>query len=148
MTKKSTSTQGSRLVRQFFKDCAPVDFKKLDFSHLKQEMLEAHRDHHLCLFWSRIAPHLNLDPPLNTAREIRIWMSQGVNQDRLAEITTLDLSELQLRIIPPEIIYLRGLTELLLGHNQLTSLPPEMGNLSALTVLDLSYNQLTSLPPK
>ncbi|MCP4582288.1 MAG: GTPase [candidate division Zixibacteria bacterium] len=62
--------------------------------------------------------------------------------------TKLDLSEKDIRELPPEIVQLTGLTSLDLGYNQLTSLPPEIGQLTGLTSLDLGGNQLTSLPPE
>lgn len=61
---------------------------------------------------------------------------------------SLNLSNNQLMCLPPEIGQLTSLTELILDNNQLTSLPPEIGQLTALTILDLSDNQLTCLPPE
>jgi len=60
--------------------------------------------------------------------------------------TELDLSELGLTSLPPEIGGLTNLTTLWLNENQLTSLPPEIGGLANLTELYLYKNQLTSLP--
>jgi small GTP-binding protein len=60
--------------------------------------------------------------------------------------TFLDLDDISLRSLPPEIGQLSALTLLDLSNNQLTCLPPEIGKLSALTVLDISDNQLTCLP--
>ncbi len=62
--------------------------------------------------------------------------------------TLLDLCELGLTQVPPEIGQLAALTQLHLQRNQLTSLPPEIGQLAALTQLYLQRNQLTSLPPE
>lgn len=61
---------------------------------------------------------------------------------------SLDLYDLGLTQVPPEIVQLSSLVELNLGKNRLTSLPPEIGQLSALTKLWLHENQLTSLPPE
>ena len=60
----------------------------------------------------------------------------------------LDLSELGLTRLPPEIGQLTALTQLRLYNNQLSSLPPELGQLTALTQLVLISNQLSSLPPE
>ena len=61
--------------------------------------------------------------------------------------THLDLSNLSLSHVPPEIAKLSYLTVLRLQNNQLANLPPEIGQLSSLKELDLQRNELTSLPP-
>jgi internalin A len=71
---------------------------------------------------------------------IKACLSQGKKG------TSLNLSDLGLTSLPPEIGQLSALTELYLNINQLTSLPPEIGELTALTLLYLSDNQLASLP--
>ena len=50
--------------------------------------------------------------------------------------TVLDLGDLGLTLLPPEIGQLTALTQLSLFSNQLSSLPPEIGQLTALTQLD------------
>ncbi|GAB5493666.1 MAG: hypothetical protein Phog2KO_38810 [Phototrophicaceae bacterium] len=60
--------------------------------------------------------------------------------------TELDLSELGLTELPPEIGNLANLETLRLYRNELSSLPPEIGNLVNLRFLSLSFNNLTSLP--
>lgn len=67
---------------------------------------------------------------------------------RLRGWVHLDLSDLGLTEVPPEIGQLSALTELRLERNRLTSLPPEVCRLFALTNLGVSGNQLTSLPPE
>lgn len=62
--------------------------------------------------------------------------------------TLLDLRNLSLKSLPPEIGELSALTELRLWGNQLTSLPLEIGQLSALLLLPIGRNELTSLPPE
>jgi hypothetical protein len=60
--------------------------------------------------------------------------------------TSLDLSNLGLIKLPPEIGILVQLEELSLGSNQLSELPAEIGNLVNLHRLDVQANRLTSLP--
>lgn len=57
----------------------------------------------------------------------------------------LDLSELGLTRVPPEISSLVRLTDLSLSFNQLTRLPPEIMKLSSLTKLDLGFNLFETL---
>ncbi len=66
----------------------------------------------------------------------------------LTILTTLYLHGNQLTALSPEIGKLTNLTELVLMENQLTALPPEIVKLANLTSLDLMRNQLTALPPE
>lgn len=59
---------------------------------------------------------------------------------------SLDLSGLELTVLPPEIGQLKGLRALYLFGNQLRTLPPEIGLLKRLTALFLFQNQLRTLP--
>lgn len=58
----------------------------------------------------------------------------------------LDLSNLYLSHLPPEIGQLTSLSELILEGNVLNTLPPEIGQLTALRVLRLDGNDLRFLP--
>ncbi len=78
------------------------------------------------------------------AHEICQWMNQ--HQETLARIEDLDLSNLRLTYLPPEIGLFRGLIRLNLFNNQLTIVPEELGNLNRLRMLNLSNNQLTVIP--
>jgi Leucine-rich repeat (LRR) protein len=60
----------------------------------------------------------------------------------------LDLSDLNLTELPPEIWQLVDLRRLFLDGNQLASLSPEIWQLRYLRELRLSNNHLTSLPPE
>jgi Leucine-rich repeat (LRR) protein len=77
---------------------------------------------------------------------------QRVMQERLARAsrwyTSLDLSDLGLRQVPPEVWDLEHLTWLDLSGNRLKSLPPEIGTLEKLERLFLWDNRLEALPPE
>ncbi|WP_159789529.1 COR domain-containing protein [Sodalinema gerasimenkoae] len=60
--------------------------------------------------------------------------------------TTLDLTGMELEVLPPEIAQLQNLSRLDLSENQFGSLPPEIAQLQNLSRLDLRGNQLSSLP--
>lgn len=61
--------------------------------------------------------------------------------------TTLNLSQLGLTTVPPEIAQLTDLVELNLNDNQLTAIPPVVRQLTKLQVLRLCDNLLTTIPP-
>jgi Leucine-rich repeat (LRR) protein len=73
---------------------------------------------------------------------------QRIQEAEANGATHLDLSNLGLTELPPEIGNLTGLQSLALMSNQLSSLPPEFGNLTGLYELSLNDNQLSSLPPE
>ncbi|MEN9574754.1 MAG: hypothetical protein RL514_2609 [Verrucomicrobiota bacterium] len=60
--------------------------------------------------------------------------------------TDLDLSDLGLTRLPPELGQLTALTHLNLSDNQLTTLPPALGQLKQLELLTLERNALVELP--
>jgi internalin A len=60
--------------------------------------------------------------------------------------TLLDLSDLELTTLPPEIGSLATLKALYLQRNELSALPSEIGSLTALHTLDLGDNQLSVFP--
>ncbi|MBF0381545.1 MAG: leucine-rich repeat domain-containing protein [Magnetococcales bacterium] len=62
--------------------------------------------------------------------------------------TVMDLMDLELETLPPEIQGLSNLVELYLQNNNLTTLPPEIQGLSNLVELYLQNNNLTTLPPE
>jgi len=64
------------------------------------------------------------------------------------KISSLDLSNLNLKDLPLEISNLTQLEELRLSNNNLQTLPPEIGNLGGLQELYLGHNRLQHLPPE
>ena len=71
-----------------------------------------------------------------------------IKNARHMQSQTLNLKELALRVLPPEIGMLHQLTELYLYGNQLMELPPEIGQLKRLKILHLQDNRLGELPPE
>jgi len=67
---------------------------------------------------------------------------------QLYQETKLDLSNRNLKTLPPEIGSLSNLRELSLYNNKLKTLPPEIGLLSNLQDLDLYSNRIETLPPE
>ncbi len=66
----------------------------------------------------------------------------------LTELEHLDLSYNYIGTIPAEIGNLKNLKTLLLLRNEISQIPPEMGKLINLTLLDISHNRFTDLPPE
>jgi Leucine-rich repeat (LRR) protein len=66
--------------------------------------------------------------------------------DENGRLISLELSDLALSQLPPEIWLLINLQELRLGNNQLSQLPAEVGRLTHLQELYLGNNQLSQLP--
>ncbi len=71
------------------------------------------------------------------------WREQYDEQGRLLR---LDLDDLKLTHLPPELWQFTSLQELNLNNNELSSLPATLGQLTNLQDLWLSGNQLSSLP--
>jgi hypothetical protein len=63
-------------------------------------------------------------------------------------VTRLQLNDNRLTELPPEISNLTQLERLQVWNNRLERLPAEMGTLSHLVWLDVSRNRLTELPPE
>ncbi|MBN1992378.1 MAG: leucine-rich repeat domain-containing protein [Anaerolineae bacterium] len=90
------------------------------------------------------SPDKNLVTTLANKLKVEPKDAEYNKQGRLRK---LDLSELGLNELPPEIGQLAYLQELILSKNNLTMLPPEIGRLNNLRRLALDKNQLTTLPP-
>lgn len=68
-----------------------------------------------------------------------------IEEARVSGGTSLDLGNLSLTRLPPEIGQLTNLMYLFLSDNQLSTLPPEFGRLTNLQYLHLANNRLTAL---
>lgn len=73
-------------------------------------------------------------------------LQEALAIDKKQTVTTLDLSNLKIKEISPEIGEFYNLRVLNLHNNQLTKLPVEIGKLRNLSTLNLNKNQLTVLP--
>ncbi|MCT2581872.1 leucine-rich repeat domain-containing protein [Actinophytocola gossypii] len=62
--------------------------------------------------------------------------------------TSLDLGNLWLTQVPPELAELPDLAELHLNGNRLAEVPAWLGDLTGLSTLDLNDNRLSALPPE
>lgn len=80
---------------------------------------------------------------IKQADELRKWLTQDLT---IASMPHLNLDNMNLRCIPPEIKYFKQLAKLSLKGNKLFSLPKEIGSLSNLRELSLENNMLYSLP--
>jgi hypothetical protein len=72
---------------------------------------------------------------------------EGIREAKRTGRPDLDLSRLQLVVLPPELAQLTNLRQRDLGGNQLTTLPEEFGQLANLQLLDLDENPLVEPLP-
>ncbi|MCK0147187.1 hypothetical protein MWU78_16130 [Arenibacter sp. F26102] len=70
----------------------------------------------------------------------------GIGFTYLGRVFRLNLWELNINLLPPEIGHLTQLEMLILTNNNIEVLPPEIGNLTYLKYLDINNNKLSSLP--
>ncbi len=100
----------------------------------------------LTTIWTKVQQRITFGgaPIPSNAEAIREWLKSPINADKIACITGLDLSKMNLNILPSEIGLFSRLRALNLSENRLTRLPSEIGNLFQLTMLNLSQNQLTN----
>ncbi len=131
-----------------------VDEKKLitegHLSTLQQRLAAQCENEALETIWTNRLSELFQFPegvPLPVGHEaIRAWLKNPDNRAQILAITTLDLQNLSLPTLPPEIALFTGLTHLTANHNQIFYLPDEIVNLTALTNLFLNHNKLITLP--
>jgi Leucine-rich repeat (LRR) protein len=99
----------------------------------------------LAIVFSIVTAVAYLQAQTQTPEEVAL---ERIEAAAASEATELNLSDLGLTELPPEIGQLTNLQELDLWGNQLTVLPPEIGQLTNLRWLDVAGNQLTVLPPE
>lgn len=81
-----------------------------------------------------------------------VVLAEAAEQDALPEgvvlsaVTRLDLSALNLTVLPEQLCAFAGLKDLDVSFNRLTVLPDTLSQLPALQRLDVSGNPLTALP--
>lgn len=69
-----------------------------------------------------------------------------IEPSRFESVKSIDLSNLNLTVIPREILRFKNLTDLILNENQLVSLPSGIVNLTELKSIDLCFNKIEKLP--
>ncbi|MBS0650043.1 MAG: leucine-rich repeat domain-containing protein, partial [Verrucomicrobia bacterium] len=105
-------------------------------------------DESLVAVWERIARSINFqnEPIPRDPQAIREWINNPDNNERIQNIVELNLSSMNLQVLPQEIGAFVNLQGLDLQGNCLASLPESFGNLQQLEWLNLERNQLASLP--
>src|SRR5579862_5139950 len=82
----------------------------------------------------------------NPEHSSRVAAMERIQECYLSDLDSLDLTDLKLTSLPPQIGILSELQILEVANNQLLDLPPEIGTLSNLELFDASHNQLSELP--
>ena len=100
----------------------------------------------LLSIWPRIASTMRRPLQFQTADQIRTWFDDPTQSVIINGITELQLSQLNLTVLPPEIAEFTQLTHLNLEHNNLSVLPKEFGHLAQLTILNLGHNKFRDFP--
>ena len=100
--------------------------------------------------WDRLQEQIysthGFRPSASSVSEMRAWLNNPLNIRLLENVSYLNLSGLQLTVLPREICNLITLENLDLSNNNLRSLPNEIGNLLRLRFLQLNNNKLSALP--
>lgn len=99
----------------------------------------------------RHKPRYSATPPQGTDSQDTRLLSDCISAYAKAAADgtrILDLSNLRLKSLPPQILEFPQFQELWLRGNDLSSLPPEIERLKELRTLILSDNKLQSLPPE
>ena len=146
----------NEIVTQLGVDQTALDLLKLLSKELGANslmVLPCQYEHHILdteleKMWDTISSEINFGQGSQpcSASEIRTWLKEPSNTPLVQGVTALNLSELNLQLLPPEIGSFTNLQTLYLRNNQLVSLPQEFGNLVNLQWLYLDSNQLASLP--
>lgn len=116
-----------------------------DFTNL-QDDAQRLQDEALLAIWPKLLDALQKPSSVPTADVIRKWLNDPNNAALLNGVTGLDLSNLQLKVFPPEITMFSQLDTLDLSFNHLSCLPDEICGLTKLKILNLNRNNFTTLP--
>jgi Leucine-rich repeat (LRR) protein len=118
------------------------EFRMLQYKIAQAEALQT--------IWSRKYSVLaayrisNIPPADASTEEIGKFLNNPANASALSQITLIDLSYLNLKVVPPELNQLSGLQQINLSNNQLREVPDFA--FTNLRQLYLNYNQLRKIP--
>ncbi|MBS0605133.1 MAG: leucine-rich repeat domain-containing protein [Verrucomicrobia bacterium] len=114
--------------------------------HAQQELEHGLEDDALIKMWGRLSHNINFNgnPPPATLAEIKAWFEDPAHAEGLNALTCLNLSDLQLKAIPPQITQFSQLEQLSLENNQITDISALRG-LSQLQILYASNNLITDI---
>ncbi|MBS0603883.1 MAG: leucine-rich repeat domain-containing protein [Verrucomicrobia bacterium] len=115
-------------------------------SGMTQQVQQALEDDALLKIWDTLSSDgdFNENPGPQTLAEIKAWYDDPANADLLNSIVALDLSNLGLKAIPPQITKYTQLRQLNLSNNQITDVSA-LENFTQLARLNLSHNQITDI---
>ncbi len=117
----------------------------LDLMKKIEEQTKIYKEEAFHTFVKKVAANIGLLIP-DGINMRNFWDQHLKDNEQLKQMIQLDLTDCQMKFLPPEIGLFPNLEELNLNLNQLRELPPELGNLSKLKHLDLNSNQIKELP--
>ncbi len=96
--------------------------------------------------WNHISGQVVFqENPPSTLSEIKAWFNEPLYQGQRSSVKHLDLSNLQLEAIPPQILKFANLETLILDNNQISVIPDLMPLLD-LEYLSLNNNNIRVIP--
>jgi Leucine-rich repeat (LRR) protein len=122
----------------------PEDFVVLGLQ--PTQYLRAPFDYALLTIWPKIKQQIKEAPELNRVKQIRQWLKDPENLLKIRKVRDLNLSGLNLSVLPREIGTFTSLKKLILDKNRLTAIPDTICNLTRLKRLELYDNQFKSIP--
>lgn len=150
-SKPNTSSLFHALMKEFAKCEVALPKGMLPLTPVELRVLQGQAEsvapeRALNAIWPKIVEQLHSAPKLQSVDAIRTWLLDPKNALFLNGITELDLPDLDLRVLPPEISRFGQLQRLNLRNNQLQWLPNTLFALTELQNLDLRNNKLRLLP--
>ena len=119
----------------------PCDLLSYVFIQQENKALQA--------IWKRLSKHFMFAEEEHKPRtliEIKEWLNDPKNEEQLNSVYKLNLSGLELKVIPLQISKLSQLQELYLEDNLLQSVPNFISKFSELRFLNVKNNILTDIP--